>query len=40
MPSDAGNGHGLGVTCLGYALIAENVEPLIPGLDPSNLPLT
>ena len=25
--------------CLGYALIAENVEPLIPGLDPSNLPL-
>jgi predicted PurR-regulated permease PerM len=27
------------VICLGYALIAENVEPLIPGLDPSNLPL-
>jgi predicted PurR-regulated permease PerM len=27
------------VICLGYALIAENLEPLIPGLDPSNLPL-
>jgi predicted PurR-regulated permease PerM len=27
------------VICLGYALIAENVDPLIPGLDPSNLPL-
>ena len=27
------------VICLGYALIAENVEPLIPGLDPSSLPL-
>jgi predicted PurR-regulated permease PerM len=25
--------------CLGYALIAENLEPLIPGLDPNNLPL-
>jgi predicted PurR-regulated permease PerM len=27
------------VICLGYALIAENLEPLIPGLDPNNLPL-
>jgi len=27
------------VICLSYALIAENVEPLIPGLDPNNLPL-
>jgi predicted PurR-regulated permease PerM len=27
------------VICLSYALIAENLEPLIPGLDPSNLPL-
>ena len=27
------------VVCLGYALIAENVEPLIPGLNPNNLPL-
>ena len=27
------------VICLGYALIAENVEPLIPGLNPNNLPL-
>ena len=27
------------VICLGYALIAENLEPLIPGLDPDNLPL-
>jgi predicted PurR-regulated permease PerM len=27
------------VICLSYALIAENPEPLIPGLDPSNLPL-
>ena len=27
------------VICLSYALIAENLEPLIPGLDPNNLPL-
>jgi predicted PurR-regulated permease PerM len=27
------------VICLGAALIAENLEPLIPGLDPNNLPL-
>jgi predicted PurR-regulated permease PerM len=27
------------VICLGYALIAENLQPLIPGLDPNNLPL-
>ena len=27
------------VICLGYALIAENLEPLIPGLDPNNLAL-
>jgi len=27
------------VICLSYALIAENLQPLIPGLDPSNLPL-
>jgi predicted PurR-regulated permease PerM len=27
------------VICLGYALIAENLGPLIPGLDPNNLPL-
>jgi predicted PurR-regulated permease PerM len=27
------------VICLGYALIAENVEPLISGLNPNNLPL-
>jgi predicted PurR-regulated permease PerM len=27
------------VICLGYALIAENIEPLIPGLNPNNLPL-
>jgi predicted PurR-regulated permease PerM len=25
--------------CLSYALIAENIAPLIPGLNPSNLPL-
>ena len=27
------------VICLSYALIAENLEPLIPGLDPNDLPL-
>src|SRR5262252_1133452 len=27
------------VICLSYALIAENLQPLIPGLDPNNLPL-
>ena len=27
------------VICLSYALIAENLEPLIPGLDPNNLAL-
>ena len=27
------------VICLSYALIAENVVPLIPGLNPNNLPL-
>jgi len=27
------------VICLGYALIAENITPLIPGLSPNNLPL-
>jgi predicted PurR-regulated permease PerM len=27
------------VICLGYALIAENVAPLIPGMNPNNLPL-
>jgi predicted PurR-regulated permease PerM len=27
------------VICLGYALIAENIKPLIPGLNPNNLPL-
>jgi len=27
------------VICLSYALIAENLEPLIPGLDSKNLPL-
>jgi predicted PurR-regulated permease PerM len=27
------------VICLGYALIAENIVPLIPGLNPNNLPL-
>ena len=27
------------VICLGYALIAEDLVPLIPGLDPDNLPL-
>ena len=27
------------VICLSYALIAENLEPLIPGLDPNNLSL-
>jgi len=27
------------VICLGYALIAENLQPLVPGLDPNNLPL-
>jgi len=27
------------VICLSYALIAENLEPLIPGLNPNNLPL-
>jgi len=27
------------VICLSYALIAETLEPLIPGLDPNNLPL-
>jgi len=27
------------VICLSYALIAENVVPVIPGLDPNNLPL-
>jgi len=27
------------VICLGATLIAENLEPLIPGLDPNNLPL-
>src|SRR5215470_5972989 len=27
------------VICLSYALIAENVAPLIPGLNPNNLPL-
>jgi predicted PurR-regulated permease PerM len=27
------------VICLSYALIAENIVPLIPGLNPSNLPL-
>jgi len=27
------------VICLGYALIPENLEPLIPGLDPNNLAL-
>lgn len=27
------------VICLGYALIAENLKPIIPGLDPNNLPL-
>jgi len=26
------------VICLSYALIAENLEPLIPGLDSKNLP--
>ncbi len=25
--------------CLGYALVAENIEPLIPGLNSDNLPL-
>jgi predicted PurR-regulated permease PerM len=25
--------------CLSYALIAENIVPLIPGLNPNNLPL-
>jgi predicted PurR-regulated permease PerM len=27
------------VICLSYALIAENLQPLIPGLDPNNLPV-
>ena len=27
------------VICLSYALIAENIVPLIPGLNPNNLPL-
>ena len=27
------------VICLSYALIAENISPLIPGLNPDNLPL-
>jgi len=27
------------VICLSYALIAENVAPLIPGMNPNNLPL-
>jgi predicted PurR-regulated permease PerM len=27
------------VICLSYALIAENIAPLIPGLNPDNLPL-
>ena len=27
------------VICLSYALIAENIAPLIPGLNPNNLPL-
>ena len=27
------------VICLSYALIAENITPLIPGLNPDNLPL-
>jgi len=27
------------VICLSYALIAENLQPLVPGLDPNNLPL-
>jgi predicted PurR-regulated permease PerM len=27
------------VICLSYALIAENIAPLIPGLSPNNLPL-
>jgi len=27
------------VICLSYALIAENITPLIPGLNPNNLPL-
>jgi predicted PurR-regulated permease PerM len=25
--------------CLSYALIAENIVPLVPGLNPNNLPL-
>src|SRR5262245_40938711 len=27
------------VICLSYALIAENITPLVPGLNPNNLPL-